>query len=166
MKLRMLSIRLPQYSPHLISICTVHRKPLKYSTQKKKIMFNLAQPHGDKLAALLDNEKLPPTDKQRVNQAIEYYKKWLKTLKNIRGNDLKVVPEMVSHLTSYKRYIDVELIFDSDDDFLYRQKGQLKLDNSIIEEFIPILVTTVFADSLKDKELSFGPTQCFSSLRF
>jgi len=73
---------------------------------------------------------------------------------------------MVSHLTSYKRYIDVELIFDSDDDFLYRQKGQLKLDNSIIEEFIPILVTTVFADSLKDKELSFGPTQCFSSLRF
>ncbi|MEG5036078.1 Bpu10I family restriction endonuclease [Microcoleus sp. AT3-D2] len=129
-------------------------------------MFNLAQPHGDKLAALLDNVKLPPTDKRRVNQAIEYYKKWLETLKNIRGDDLKVVPEMVSHLTSYKRYIDVELIFDSDNDFLYRQKGQLKLDNSIIEEFIPILVTTVFADSLKDKELSFGPTQCFSSLRF
>lgn len=124
-------------------------------------MFNLAQPHGDKLAALLDNVKLPPTDKRRVNQAIEYYKKWLETLKNIRGDDLKVVPEMVSHLTSYKRYIDVELIFDSDNDFLYRQKGQLKLDNSIIEEFIPILVTTVFADSLKDKELSFGPTQCF-----
>ncbi|MEG5051509.1 hypothetical protein QUB35_13255, partial [Microcoleus sp. B13-B6] len=81
-------------------------------------MFNLAQPHGDKLAALLDNVKLPPTDKRRVNQAIEYYKKWLETLKNIRGDDLKVVPEMVSHLTSYKRYIDVELIFDSDNDFL------------------------------------------------
>ena len=128
-------------------------------------MFNLAQPHGDKLAALLDNNKLPSTDKKRVNQAIEYYEKWLETLENISG-DLKVVPEMVSHLTSYKRYIDLELIFDSDNDFLYRQKGQLKLDNSIIEEFIPILVTTVFADSLKDKELSFGPTQCFSSLRF
>jgi len=128
-------------------------------------MFNLAQPHGEKLAALLDNKKLPLTDKGRVNQAIEYYKKWLKTLENISG-DLKVVPEMVSHLTSYKRYIDLELIFDSDNDFLYRQKGQLKLDNSIIEEFLPILVTTVFADSLKDKELFFGPTQCFSSLRF
>ncbi|XZO04042.1 MAG: Bpu10I family restriction endonuclease [Microcoleus sp.] len=128
-------------------------------------MFNLAQPHGEKLAALLDNNKLPPTEKPRVNQAIEHYINWLETLKNISG-DLKVVPDMVSHLTSYKRYIDVELIFDSDHDFLYRQKGQLKLDNSIIEEFIPILVTTVFADSLKDKELSFGPTQCFSSLRF
>ncbi|MEG5001797.1 Bpu10I family restriction endonuclease [Microcoleus sp. B4-D4] len=128
-------------------------------------MFNLPKPHGEKLAALLNNDKLPTTEKLRVEHAIEHYNQWLETLKNISG-DLKVMPEMVSHLTSYKRYIDVELIFDSDTDFLYRQKGQLKLDNSIIEEFIPILVTTVFADSLKDKELSFGPTQCFSSLRF
>jgi hypothetical protein len=54
-------------------------------------MLNLAQPHGEKLVALLDNVKLPPTEKRRVNQAIEYYKKWLETLKNIRGH-LKVVP--------------------------------------------------------------------------
>ncbi len=128
-------------------------------------MFNLLKPHGEKLAALLNNEKLPHPDKPRVEKAIECYNKWLETLKDITG-DMKVVPEMVSHLTAYKRYIDVELIFDSAHDFLYRQKGQLKLDNSIIEEFIPILVTTVFADSLKDKELFFGPTQCFSSLRF
>jgi len=128
-------------------------------------MFNLPKPHGEKLAALLNNDKLPTTEKLRVERAIEQYNQWLETLKSISG-DLKVMPEMVSHLTSYKRYIDLELIFDSETDFLYRQKGQLKLDNSIIEEFIPILVTTVFADSLKDKELSFGPTQCFSSLRF
>ncbi len=128
-------------------------------------MFDLPKPHGEKLAALLNNDKLPTTEKLRVEHAIEHYNQWLETLKNISG-DLKVMPEMVSHLTSYKRYIDVELIFDSDTDFLYRQKEQLKLDNSIIEEFLPILVTTVFADSLKDKELFFGPTQCFSSLRF
>ncbi|MEG3974056.1 Bpu10I family restriction endonuclease [Microcoleus sp. herbarium8] len=128
-------------------------------------MFDLPKPHGEKLAALLNNDKLPTAEKLRVEHAIEHYNQWLKTIKNISG-DLKVMPEMVSHLTSYKRYIDVELIFDSENDFLYRQKGQLKLDNSIIEEFIPILVTTVFADSLKDKELFFGPTQCFSSLRF
>ena len=128
-------------------------------------MFNLPRPHGDKLAALLDNEKLPNTDKPLVQKAVENHQKWLKDLENISGN-MTVVPELVSHLTSYKRYIDLELIFDSENDFLYRQKGQLKLDNSIIEEFLPILVTTVFADSLKDKELSFGPTQCFSSLRF
>ena len=128
-------------------------------------MFDLPKPHGEKLAALLNNDKLPTTEKSRVEHAIEHYNQWLLTLENISGN-IKILPEMLSHLTSYKRYIDVELIFESNSDFLYRQKGQLKLDNSIIEEFLPILVTTVFADSLKGKELSFGPTQCFSSLRF
>ncbi|MCP2730199.1 hypothetical protein [Limnofasciculus baicalensis] len=69
-------------------------------------MFNLLKPHGEKLAALLNNEKLPHPDKPRVEKAIECYNKWLETLKDITG-DMKVVPEMVSHLTAYKRYIDV-----------------------------------------------------------
>ena len=30
--------------------------------------------------------------------------------------------------------------------FLYRQKGQLKLDNTIIEEFLPILLTSVLSN--------------------
>lgn len=128
-------------------------------------MFELPTSHGDKLKALLENEKLPKGEKLRVQEAIEGYKSWLDGLKAIKG-DLSVVPHMVSLLTSYKRYIDLDLIFDSPDDFLYRQKGQLKLDNSIIEEFLPILVTTVFREGLKNKSLSFGPTQCFSSLRF
>lgn len=128
-------------------------------------MFDLPKPHGDKLVALLNNKKLPDTDKRCVSEAIERYNNWIKTLTSFNGG-LEVVPQMVSYLTSYKRYIDVELIFDSKNDFLYRQKGQLKLDNSIIEEFLPILVTTVFADSLKNKGLSIGLTQCFSSLRF
>jgi hypothetical protein len=128
-------------------------------------MFDLPTPHGDKLAALLDNKKLPATEKSCLVEAIKRYKKWVETLKGMKGA-IEAVTDMVSCLTSYKRYIDVELIFDSKDDFLYRQKGQLKLDNSIIEEFLPILVTTIFADSLNNKELFFGPTQCFSSLQF
>jgi hypothetical protein len=88
-------------------------------------MFDLPTPHGDKLVALLDNKKLPATDKQSVVKAIERYKNWIETLTNISGN-MEVVTDMVSQLTSYKRYIDVELIFDSKDDFLYRQKVQLK----------------------------------------
>jgi hypothetical protein len=35
-------------------------------------------------------------------------------------------------LIDYKNYIDIKLIFDSPNDFLYRQKGQLKLDNTIL----------------------------------
>ena len=128
-------------------------------------MFELSTPHGDKLIALLDNRKLPTVEKPRVEAAIERYNLWLQTLRGLEGG-MEIVPQMVSLLTSYKRYIDVELVFDSDDDFLYRQKGQLKLDNSIIEEFLPIMVTTVFKDQLKDQGLQFGPTSCFSALRF
>lgn len=47
---------------------------------------------------------------------------------------------MVELLNQYKLFIDVDLIYDSTEDFLYRQKGQLKLDNTVIEEFLPIFV--------------------------
>ena len=73
---------------------------------------------------------------------------------------------MVSLLNDYKLYVDLNLIFDSPNDFLYRQKGQLKIDNSIIEEFLPILVTTALADSFENFDLLFGPSSTFSSLRF
>ncbi|MEA3338986.1 MAG: Bpu10I family restriction endonuclease [Chloroflexota bacterium] len=66
----------------------------------------------------------------------------------------------------YKRHIEVDLIFDSEQDFLYRQKGQLKLDNTIVEEFLPILMTTALAGQLRGYKLSFGPTTCFSGIRF
>ncbi len=128
-------------------------------------MFELTTPHGDKLKALLNNNKLPPEIKPQVNQAVENYKSWIASLKAIEGG-MEVVPAMVELLTLYKKYIDVDLIFDSESDFLYRQKGQLKLDNSIIEEFLPILVTTVFKNQLGNQGLQFGPTSCFSALRF
>ncbi|WP_293152061.1 hypothetical protein [Okeania sp. SIO2C9] len=37
----------------------------------------------------------------------------------------------------YKRFIELDLIFDSSENFFYRQKWQLKLDNTILEEFLP-----------------------------
>jgi len=73
---------------------------------------------------------------------------------------------MVSLLNDYKLYIDVDLIFDSNQDFLYRQKGQLKLDNTILEEFLPILVTTVLVNQLQDYDLLFGPMTCLSGIQF
>lgn len=46
----------------------------------------------------------------------------------------------LDRLNEYRLWVDVELIFDSEDNFLYRQKGQLKLDNSMLEEFLPRLI--------------------------
>jgi len=72
----------------------------------------------------------------------------------------------VELLNRYKFYIDIELIFDSEQDFLYRQKGQLKLDNSIIEEFLPRLIRPNIIPEIAEIELLVGPQSCFSSVYF
>jgi hypothetical protein len=73
---------------------------------------------------------------------------------------------MVGLLNAYRLWVDVELVFDSPDDFLYRQKGQLKLDSSIIEEFLPRLIQPTLLPEVKGLNVSVGPTACFSTLYF
>ena len=65
-----------------------------------------------------------------------------------------------------KTYIDPDLVFDSSDTFLYRQKGQLKLDNTIVEEFLPWLVKQVLADQFPDNGLILGPATTLSHIQF
>ena len=129
-------------------------------------MYVLPTPHGDKLNALLENEKLPETDRPRILEAGTLYKKWLENLKLVSGEHRKIVVDMVDILNEYKQYIELNVIFDSDNNFLYRQKGQLKLDNTIIEEFLPILLTSTLSDLFQDYDLDFGPMTCFSGIRF
>ena len=129
-------------------------------------MIDLPTPHGDKLTALSQNPKLPKGDRPRLRHAIQRYESWMNHLTEARESSTRNVATMVSLLNDYKLYVDMELIFDSDNDFLYRQKGQLKLDNTILEEFLPILVTAVLGNELEGLTLSFGPTKSFSGLRF
>jgi len=129
-------------------------------------MPELPTPHGDKLRALLANTKLPVSDQPRVENAIKKYEAWLDQLRLAQTKAGPTVDEMVALLNDYRTFIDIDLIFDSTDDFLYRQKGQLKLDNSVVEEFLPILITTILANEFQALDLSFGPTTCFSGLRF
>lgn len=45
----------------------------------------LSTPHGDKLNALLENEKLPESDRPNILEALTLYKEWLKKLKSVTG---------------------------------------------------------------------------------
>lgn len=102
----------------------------------------MAGVHGEKIEKLLSNPKLPKGDVKRVKDAIDKYNKWISKLNSTPyANVQEAVVGMVGLLDEYKRYIDIDLIFDSENDFLYRQKGQLKLDNTVMEEFLPILVS-------------------------
>ena len=123
-------------------------------------------PHADKLQALLENRNLPQSDKPRVNEAIERYNHWIEEMKQIDGDGDGLVEPLVNSLNRYRKWIDLDLIFDSTEDFLHRQRGQLKLDNSVLEEFLPWLVGKRFADRIADINISLGPTNAFSQLRF
>ena len=129
-------------------------------------MMNFPTPHGDKLKALLNNAKLPAVDRPRIVVAINAYEKWLAEMAALEGEREELVEPMVERLNRYKNTVDLDLVFDSPEDFLYRQKGQLKLDNTIIEEFLPWLVGRVFESRLAGRDLVLGPANAFSHLRF
>ncbi|QJW95369.1 Bpu10I family restriction endonuclease [Frigoriglobus tundricola] len=126
----------------------------------------LPTPHLEKLTATLANEKLPPVDSPRIDAAIVRYKKWIVDLNAVTGTPQQRIQALVALLNDYRRYIDLELVFDSPQDFLYRQKGQLKLDNSVIEEFLPHLVQPAVLPEIAGHEVVVGPTTCFSSVYF
>jgi hypothetical protein len=125
--------------------------------------MTLPTPHGDKLKALLQNDKLPNGDRKRIEKAITRYRTWLEDLSRL-PKDNNCVNAAVDLLNEYRAFLDLEVVFDSDDDFLYRQKGQLKLDNTVIEEFLPHLVARVFPQVYES--FSIGPHSCFAALYF
>ena len=126
----------------------------------------LPTPYAYKLQALLENRNLPDVDKPRVNEAVEKYKAWVEEVEQIEGVGDEVVEPLVESLNRYRKWIDLDLIFDSTENFLHRQRGQLKLDNSVLEGFLPWLVKRRFLDEISGAGLSLGPTNAFSQLSF
>jgi len=124
----------------------------------------LPTPHLSKLNALLKNRRLPAADKPRINEALDRYKLWISEIEAVKPGRKGAVKKLVEATNRYKKFIELELIFDSADDFLYRQKGQLKLDNTILEEFLPQLMLRGL--NLPENNFEFGPQKTFSGLSF
>ncbi|MDJ0742399.1 MAG: Bpu10I family restriction endonuclease [Xenococcaceae cyanobacterium MO_167.B27] len=127
-------------------------------------MPELSLPHYKKLKACLNNPRLPEADKERLEEAIRKYQEWIAALEAVESGQTDTVEKMVEATNQYKRFIELDVIFDSPENFLYRQKGQLKLDNTILEEFLPQLVFR----SLRgiDDSFELGPRKTFSGLSF
>lgn len=126
--------------------------------------IHLPTPHLAKLNALLENRRLPDSDKLRVEEALDRYNDWIAELKSVKPGRKGSVQKLVEATNRYKLFIELDLIFDSPNDFLYRQKGQLKLDNTILEEFLPQLMLRGL--SLPGGAFEFGPRKTFSGLSF
>jgi len=125
----------------------------------------LPTPHLEKLTSALENEKLPTSDRPRLEATIARYQQWISSIRSITTTGPGAIRPLVALLQDYKLHVDVDVIFNSPDDFLYRQKGQLKLDNSIIEEFLPHLIEKASSPALGE-EMVIGPNSCFSAVFF
>jgi len=121
-------------------------------------------PHMDKLKALLRNPRLPTADKPRVEEAVQRYNAWISELQRTKLGQKNSVRQLVEATNRYKTFIELDLIFDSPENFLYRQKGQLKLDNTILEEFLPQLVYRSL--QLDNQTFEYGPRNTFAGLSF
>jgi len=124
------------------------------------------RPHYDRLVGLRDNPKLPESEQPRVAAAIERYQQWVAAMNALSSEGDQRVRDLVRLLNGYKFFVDFDLIFDSPDNFLYRQSGQLKLSSSVLEEFLPRLVDERIMPSLRGKQYESGPRESFASAYF
>lgn len=123
-------------------------------------------PHKEKLLAAIDNKKAI-ADTDILREAYCAYEQWINQMKSLQTFGDEFLSDLVRLLNDYKNYLEVELIARRGSDFLKRQKGQLKLDNSVIEEFLPYLVTPKLLSNLPtDYELETGSQTSFMSLSF
>jgi hypothetical protein len=123
-------------------------------------------PHLDKLDAAIRNTKCEPDDVRLLQEARERYQSWRVSLAGLNSTGKSRVVEMTHLLNEYKDTLEVEILARRGSAFLKRQKGQLKLDNSVLEEFLIELVSPSVLEGLPDFPLTVGPTTAFMSLSF
>jgi len=122
-------------------------------------------PHKEKLLAAIENPKCH-ADIPLLKEAFQAYENWIITLNSLITKGKERVFEMVTLLNQYKDFVEVDLIASKGSDFIKRQKGQLKLDNSILEEFLIYLVNPDILDNLPKFDLETGSQTAFMSLSF
>jgi len=123
-------------------------------------------PHKEKLIAALSNPKCVK-DMGLLQEGIELYEEWIRRINQLKGDGKDRIDRLVGFLNWYKDNFEVELIMKKGSAFIKRQKGQLKLDNTIIEEFLVHLINPKIIKGLKNIEyLEIGPQNAFMSLAF
>jgi hypothetical protein len=132
------------------------------------------QPHKETLVAAIHKEKIiaalgnpkAKDDIEVLKEALAAYEIWIKRMTSLVSTGEQRVREMTDLLNEYKDYVEVDLVAAKGSAFLKRQKGQLKLDNSILEEFLIHLVHPSILNNLPEFDLEVGSHTAFMSLSF
>lgn len=125
----------------------------------------LKTPHKEKLVAAIANPKCS-ADVGILKEALQGYQNWILKINSLQSLGKVRVLEMVKLLNEYKDFVEVDLIAAKGTDFIKRQKGQLKLDNSILEEFLIYLINPLVLNNLPKESLEIGAQTAFMSLSF
>lgn len=132
------------------------------------------QPHKEKLLAAIHKEKIiaaigNPKAKEDIDllkEALSAYETWNKRMVALTSIGQERIHEMTALLNEYKDYLEIDLVASRGSAFLKRQKGQLKLDNSVMEEFLIHLIHPSIINNLPNFDLEAGPQTAFMSLSF
>lgn len=135
---------------------------------------NSDQPHKEKLVAAIHKEKIiaalgnpkAKDDIDLLKEGLSSYENWIGKMTALTSTGDQRVRDMTALLNEYKDYLEVDLIAAKGSAFLKRQKGQLKLDNSVMEEFLIHLVHPAVLNNLPKFDLEAGPKTAFMSLAF
>jgi hypothetical protein len=121
--------------------------------------------HGQILQALARNDKLPAEDRPRVQEALDRYCDWRRDLEQMEGEGAALLERLVNRTNEYKKFVEFDLIFMSPADFLYRQAGQLKINNTILEEFLPFVVDERLIPGVRTiPSVTVGPQPCYAGM--
>ena len=122
-------------------------------------------PHKDKLLTAIDNPK-SRADVPLLQQALAAYETWIADMDALTTTGKQRILDMTRLLNGYKDLLEVEIIARRGSAFLKRQKGQLKLDNSVMEEFLIHLVDRRILTALPSFDLEVGPHTAFMTFSF
>lgn len=125
----------------------------------------MVTPHLDKIKSAIKNPKAK-ADVKILNEILKAYVTWIKKMDSLKSKGDKKLKELVDLLNEYKDFVEVDLIIAQGSDFLIRQKGQMKLDNSIMEEFLIRLMDEDIIPELKGVDFITGPNKALMSLAF
>lgn len=126
-------------------------------------------PHLNKITAAAANPKASDEDRALLGEIRERYHEWASALDAVTdGEEPQArVHRQAKLFNEYKFFVEVQCVARRGSAWLKRQKGQLKLDNSIIEEFLIHLVHPATLPGFERlHELTVGPNQAFMSMSF
>lgn len=126
-------------------------------------------PHLNKITAASVNPKASDEDRALLAEVATRYREWIAALDEVVADEDPEarVRRQAGLLNDYKFFVEVECVAERGSSWLKRQKGQLKLDSSIIEEFLIHLVHPATLPSFdRLDQLSVGPNQAFMSMSF